>query len=195
LSGSRRVGVFGGAFDPPHRAHVALAQAAVEQLGLDELRILPTGQAWHKQRGLSDGGHRLAMARLAFEVVPNAVVDERELRRPGATYTIDTLRELRAEQPAAEFFLLMGEDQAASFTRWRDWASIAELATLCIAQRGEGAASTLPPAVRVRRLALPRMPESATGIRERLTAGQDIAPLVPSGVASYIAQHLLYRNP
>ena len=98
----RKVGLFGGSFDPPHVAHVALAEAALGQLGLDELRILPTGQAWHKSRALTAAEHRLAMARLAFGHLPGAVVDDRELLRAGATYTIDTLRELAAEQPGAQ---------------------------------------------------------------------------------------------
>ncbi len=93
----RRIGLLGGAFDPPHRAHQALARAAIEQMQLSELRILPTGQAWHKARPLSPAPHRLAMARLAFEGLPQATVDDRELRREGPTYTVDTLRELAAE--------------------------------------------------------------------------------------------------
>jgi nicotinate-nucleotide adenylyltransferase len=114
-----RLGVFGGAFDPPHVAHVALAQAAVEQLRLDQLRIFPTGQAWHRSGPLTAPEHRLALAQLAFGELPRTVIDDRELRRPGPTYTIDTLRELKAEQPAAQLFLVMGEDQAVALTRRR----------------------------------------------------------------------------
>ena len=80
-----RLGVFGGAFDPPHRAHLALVHAALAQFGLDELRVLPTGQAWHKARPLSAAAHRVAMARLTFEHMPQVVVDDRETRREGAT--------------------------------------------------------------------------------------------------------------
>lgn len=192
----RRVGVFGGAFDPPHKAHRALAQAALEQLRLDELRILPTGQAWHKDRALTPAQHRLAMARIAFEGLPGVLIDERELNRPGATYTIDTLRELEAEQPQAAFFLVMGQDQAHAFTGWRDWPAIARLATLCVAQRPQaGQGDALPAQVRVNPLSLAPMDESATTIRARLAAGQDISPLVPAGVASYIARHHLYEHP
>lgn len=190
-----RLGMFGGAFDPPHRAHVALARAAVDQLGLDELRILPTGQAWHKTRQLSPAEHRLAMARIAFEAVPKAVVDDRELRRAGATYTIDTLRELQAEQPGAQLYLVMGEDQADSFSSWRDWAGIADLAILSVAKRPGSEGAALPQGVRAKPLVLPAMDDSATAIRAALTAGRDVAPLVAPGVASYIAQHSLYRNP
>jgi nicotinate-nucleotide adenylyltransferase len=194
----RNVGVFGGAFDPPHNAHVALARAAVEQLALDELRVLPTGDAWHKARGLTEARHRLAMTGLAFAPVPRACIDDRELRRSGPTYTIDTLRELVEEQPATRWFLLMGEDQAASFASWREWAAIAALAELCVAHRGGAEEQGLArlqalPGVRVRVLALPAMPESATDVRARLTDGRDITQLVPTGVASYIERHCLYR--
>ena len=187
--------MFGGSFDPPHRAHVALAEAAVRQLGLDRLYVFPTGDAWHKQRTLTPAGHRLAMARLAFAAVPGVVVDDRETRRAGPTYSIDTLRELRSEHPGAELVLLMGEDQAAGFTGWRAWNDIAQLATLAVAQRGEGdGLETLQalPGVRAKALVLPQMPESATEIRARLTAGQDITQLVDPSVASYIARHNLY---
>jgi nicotinate-nucleotide adenylyltransferase len=188
--------MFGGAFDPPHRAHVALAQAAVAQLRLDELRIFPTGRAWHKQRELSAAEHRLAMARLAFGAVERCVVDEREVWREGPTYTVDTLRELQAEQPRAQLYLVMGQDQAAAFTTWHDWPAIAGMAILCVAQRPDAPAGTpLPPGVRVQPLALPPMAVSATGIRARIAAGQGAAELVPPGVAGYIAQHRLYRNP
>jgi nicotinate-nucleotide adenylyltransferase len=188
--------MFGGAFDPPHRAHVALARAAVAQLALDRLFVFPTGDAWHKARTLSAAGHRLAMARLAFETVPNTTVDDRELHRSGPTYSVDTLRELRSEYPDSGLFLLMGEDQAAGFTRWHAWQEVAALAVLCVAGRGTGeglAALRAVPGVRLRTLELPQMPDSATDIRARLTRGQDIAQLVEPAVASYIESQHLYQ--
>lgn len=190
------VGMFGGAFDPPHRAHLALAQAALRQLPLDRLHVIPTGDAWHKSRTLSPAADRLAMARLAFAEVPGVVVDDRELRRSGPTYSVDTLRELQAEYAGAQLHLLMGEDQAADFTRWRDWQEIARLAVLCVAGRGSGAGIAALqglPDVRVRPLQLPPMPESATAIRHQLAAGQDAAALVAPAVARYIDSHSLYR--
>jgi nicotinate-nucleotide adenylyltransferase len=190
-----RIGMFGGAFDPPHRAHVALARAAVTQLGLARLYVIPTGDAWHKARTLTAAHHRLAMAGLAFSGLPQVVVDDRELERSGPTYSIDTLRELQAVHPQAELVLLMGEDQAAGFTRWHAWQDIAQLALLVVAQRGDGAgiaALKALPGVRVAGLELPDMPVSATEIRARLTAGQDITELVDPAVAGYIARHHLY---
>jgi nicotinate-nucleotide adenylyltransferase len=189
--------MFGGAFDPPHRAHVALAQAAVRQLALDRLHVFPTGDAWHKARTLSPSADRLAMARLAFAPLPAVLVDDRELRRTGPTYSIDTLRELQAEHPGARLHLLMGEDQAAGFTGWRAWREIAELAVLCVAGRGSGAgldALRALPGARVEMLQLPQMPESATEIRARLAGGQDIGELVGPAVAGYIESHHLYKN-
>jgi nicotinate-nucleotide adenylyltransferase len=189
--------MFGGAFDPPHRAHVALAQAAIAQLGLDQLYVLPTGNAWHKSRTLTPAQDRLAMTQLAFEGLPGVTVDDRELRRTGPTYSIDTLRELQAAHPGARLVLLMGEDQAADFTRWHAWEEIARLAVLAVAGRGTGegvARLRALPGVRVELLQLPPMPESATEIRSRLTMGGDITDLVAPAVARYIECHPLYRT-
>ncbi len=195
----RRIGVFGGAFDPPHQAHVALAQAALSQLDLDELRILPTGDAWHKARRLSPAPHRLAMARLAFEGLPGAVVDERELRREGPSYSIDTLEALAHEMPGAEFVLLMGGDQWAAFTGWHRWQDIAALARLCVLARpgsAEASPQGLAPALR---LELPPMDVSATALREALADGhlssEEQARLLPEAVARYISTHGLYGRP
>ncbi|MBL0418925.1 nicotinate (nicotinamide) nucleotide adenylyltransferase [Ramlibacter sp. AW1] len=190
--------MFGGAFDPPHCAHVALARAAVEQLGLVELRVFPTGQAWHKARALSDNAHRLAMSALAFAAVPRAVVDGRELRRSGPTYTVDTLRELRQEYPDAELVLVIGADQAEALHGWRESAEIPRLATIAIAERARPAQAPIPfdashvPGGHWEAVELPPMPVSATEVRRRVAAAEDIAHLVPDGVARYIEQHHLY---
>lgn len=191
--------MFGGAFDPPHRAHRELAARALAQLQLDRLYVFPTGQAWHKARHLTAAEHRLGMARLAFADLPGVRVDDRELRRAGPTYTLDTLRELRAEHPQAQLYLLIGEDQAASFSTWRGWPEIARLATLVVARRGGPDAGGLErlralDGVCVLALDSPEMPESATEIRHQLTMGRDITELVAPGVARYIAQHHLYRT-
>jgi len=198
-----RTGVFGGAFDPPHNAHVALVHAALAQLGLAELRIFPTGDAWHKERSLSSGDHRLAMARLAFEALPHVVVDARELRRAGPTYTLDTLRELQQEQPAAELVLIMGADQAARLPLWQGWREILGIAVIAVAQRPgltagsrfvPEALADLPPNARFETLVLPPMDTSATEIRTRAAQGRDFIRLVPPAVAGYIDQYHLYRS-
>jgi len=194
VSTAARVGLFGGAFDPPHRAHEALAAAAIDQLRLDRLHICPTGHAWHKARDLLAAEHRVAMTRLAFEDLPRVHVDDREVRRAGPTYTIDTLRELAREYPGAQLFLLMGQDQADSFTAWREWEAIASLAELVVARRGT-AGETRTHGLRFTTLDLPIHAESSTDVRKRLTTGQGIAELVHPRVASYIAQHHLYTRP
>ena len=196
----KRLGVFGGAFDPPHLAHRALAETAIAQLHLDELRVLPTGHAWHKTRPLTPAQHRLAMAQLAFAGLPGLVLDDREIRRPGPSYTLDTLRELQAQYPDAELFLVMGQDQADALPTWRDWQEIVHLAIICVADRdgltGKETQFVPPPemAARFRRLHMPTMDISATGIRSRVATHQGIQPLVSAPVASYIDHHHLYTT-
>ncbi|MFO6419431.1 nicotinate (nicotinamide) nucleotide adenylyltransferase [Hylemonella sp. W303a] len=202
-----KVGVFGGAFDPPHLAHQALAEAALNQLGLDALHIVPTGQAWHKARTLSDASHRLAMCRLAFGDLARGparlVFDEREIRRAGPSYTIDTLRELHAEYPGAEFFLVLGQDQAEALTQWNDWQSVVALAWICHADRDwEGRAQSFEPPSslrsRYRKLQMPLMRHSATGVRAEVAAKPDVSPdlrsLVSPAIAGYIETHHLYQK-
>jgi nicotinate-nucleotide adenylyltransferase len=196
----KQIGVFGGAFDPPHLAHRALAEVAQRELGLDELRVLPTGQAWHKTRQLTDSGHRLTMAKIAFAGIPKLILDEREIRRAGPSYTLDTLHELQAEQPQADLFLLMGKDQADVLPSWRGWQDIVQLAIICVADRdvltGRETGFIPPPemASRFRKLHMPAMDISATGIRARIGNQQGIAPLVSPAIARYIDEHHLYQS-
>ena len=202
--GPRRIGVFGSAFDPPHNAHVALAQAALVQLGLDVLHVVPTGQAWHKTRALSAPTHRLAMTRLAFEGMPHVVVDDREIQRTGPTFTIDTLQALQAENPQAQLYLFIGADQFSAFRQWHRWQDILEIAIICIADRAQSVlAQTQFDAYagnnyRFFKLELPLMPVSATQIRQLIASGEAtaaaIAQLVPEPVARYIALNQLYRS-
>lgn len=195
-----RVGIFGGAFDPPHHAHVALAGAAVVQLHLDRLQVLPTGSAWHKVRPLSPAADRLAMAHAAFDGVSGALVDDREMRRTGPSYTTDTLQSLRAEWPGAEFFLILGGDQAASLLGWHGWRELLDGATIAIARRpGADVDAAGPPwrnepGARWCWIDMPAVDTSATDIRDRAARGEDLHPLVPPGVARYIDQHHLYRT-
>jgi len=204
--GVRRIGMFGGAFDPPHCAHQALARAAVAQLNLDTLYVIPTGHAWHKPRTLSAPEHRLAMARLAFDELPHVEVDDREMRRAGPSYTADTLAALQGEHPEAQLYLVMGADQFAAFGQWQRSDEIRDIAIICIAGRSDAVAdstgSTEPlvaiadPQSPFLTLNLPLMHVSATRIRQLAAAGGALAPelsgLVPETVARYIAAHQLY---
>ncbi len=192
----RRVGLFGGSFDPVHNAHVALARAALDQLSLDELRWIPAGQPWQKARRLADARHREAMVRLAIEAEPRFVLDAVELRRPGVTYTLETVRELRAAHPGTEWFLILGRDQYATLHTWRGWRELLGLVTLAVAGRpGVAAAVDAEVAGFAPQIVdLPSMDVSATDVRRRIAAGESIADLVPDPVRSYIARHRLYAS-
>lgn len=190
----KKIGIFGGAFDPPHLAHAGLIEAAVAQLDLDALYVIPTGHAWHKPRPLSAALHRLAMAELAFGSLPKVLIDQREIHRPGPTYTIDTLRELQAEQPGAQLFLLMGADQAAALHTWHEAAALVQLATICVADRASQQAASGDFNAKFVHLELPFKPISATQIRAEARQGMGLNHLVAPGVARYIAKHHLYQG-
>ena len=191
--------MYGGAFDPPHNAHVALAKAAVEQLGLDALHVIPTGHAWHKTQQLTAGRDRLVMAQLAFGGIANVVVDQREVLRAGPTYSLDTLRELQAENPEAQLYLVMGADQAVALPTWSHFGEIAKLAIICVADRSNTTGnisyiSTLNSLnCRAIHIELPIMPESATDVRELVLHQKTITHLLPPSVAAYIEAHHLYQ--
>ena len=199
--------MLGGAFDPPHVAHRAMAQHAIAQMQLDVLHVVPTGYAWHKARPLTDASHRLAMCELAFAGLPQVLLDDREIRRSGPSYTLDTLHELHAQYPAAELVLVMGQDQWDALPSWSHWQTIAELATLVVAARpaqsgsqlatnsvvpsGADTIAALEPAqspislssilqhgsVQAQRLAMPLLSISATAIRHQVSTSRGLDPL------------------
>jgi len=194
MTGTRRVGLFGGSFDPVHNAHVALATTALDQLSLDELRWIPVGQPWQKTRRLAPAADREAMVRLAIAGEPRFVLDRIELRRRGPTFTLDTVRELVAAEAGREWFLILGQDQYASLHTWRDWPELLGLVTLAIANRPGAAIAVNPQIAKAehRVVRLPMMNVSSTEIRRRVAAGESIADLVPDAVARYIEAHRLY---
>ncbi len=200
IPASRRIGVMGGAFDPPHLAHQTLAQTAVEQLQLDELRIIPTGQPWHKLRVLSAAQHRLAMVQLAFGDLSKTSVDSRETKRTGPSYTIDTLHELQTAAPQAQWFLIIGADQAHALPTWKRWQEILQCATICVAFRADPTRATdqfnaeNASPVKFLHLNMPTLDISATDIRARIAANQNVSDLVCQPVARYIADHHLYQT-
>ena len=192
-----RVGLFGGSFDPVHNAHLALARLALEHLGLDEVIWVPAGHPWQKTRRLAPGDHRLAMVQAAIAGEPRFTADDCELRRPGPSYTLDTVRELAARRPdVGEWFLLLGEDQYAGLPTWQGWPDLLRRVTLVVAAR-EGRPPV--PAEPLRQvphrlvvLPLPPLAISSTLVRGRLAAGEAVDTLVPLAVAGYIARHRLY---
>lgn len=199
-----QVGMFGGAFDPPHLAHRSLAETALEQLQLQRLHVIPTGQAWHKTRTLTDARHRLAMCERAFGDLPGVVIDDREIRREGPSYTADTLAELKALYPKSKLYLILGADQLLSFRSWVRWEEVLQQARLAVADRpldvagisrsqAEQDAQLSSLGIPFEPLHMPPWRLSATAVREQATAGgHAIGQMVPEAVSSYISQHSLY---
>ncbi len=188
----KRIGLFGGSFDPVHNAHVALAQAALCEATLDQVRWIPAGQPWQKTRAMTAAAHREAMVALAIEGEPRFVLDRIELDRPGPSYTLDTVRALRAAQPGVQWFLILGQDQQAGLPTWHGIDELLGLVTLAVARR-PGAPQVSPAAGAVRTIDLPPMNLSSTEVRARCAAGLAIDQMVPAKVARYIDQHGLYR--
>jgi len=194
---ARKIGLFGGSFDPVHNAHLALARLALRVLGLDELRWLPVGHAWQKSRAMTPAAQREAMLRLAIAGEPRFVLERCELQRQGPSYTLDTVRELQAATPGAQWFLLIGQDQYSNLHTWHGFEELLQRVTLAVAQRPGAGPREVDARVRSRplqALALAPMDVAATDIRARVAAGADISTLVPPAVALYIYQHGLYRG-
>lgn len=193
----RRIGLFGGSFDPPHNAHVALARVALDHLKLDELRWVLTGRAYQKVRQISDAEDRKAMVALAIADEPRFKLETCELDRTGASYSIDTVRELDAVEHA-EWFLIIGQDQYANLHTWRDWPELLQRVTIAVASRSgqwpQASAEVTATPHRVISLPLPRIDISATAIRQNANEGRDYTDMVPALVASYIDSHHLYRG-
>lgn len=192
----KRIGLFGGSFDPPHRAHLALARTARDELRLDEVRWVPAGQPWQKNRRLTPAAQREAMVRLAIAGEPGFTLSRAELERSGPSFTLDTLRAFQAAEPGSQWFLLIGADQYAGLHTWRDWPELLSRAVLAVANRP----GPLPPVDAEvlrhphRAVPLPMLDISSTEIRQRAARGEGIAELVPPQVARYIDQHKLYRE-
>jgi nicotinate-nucleotide adenylyltransferase len=187
-----RLGVYGGAFDPPHLGHLVAASDACDALGLNRLLWVPS--AVHPLKAVGTAASvRLEMVNAAIAGDPRFAADDLELRRTGPSYTVDTLRELRAREPGAELFFLTGADNLADLPRWRDPDEIARLATLAVVSRaGDTLAPGAPyPAVAV---AVTRVDVSSTEIRRRVAAGQSIRYLVPEAVRDVIERERLYRG-
>jgi nicotinate-nucleotide adenylyltransferase len=138
------------------------------------------------------------MVRLLIAGEPGFQLDERELHRPGTTYTVDTVREFRHQQPGAEFFLILGQDQYGRLDTWHDWQGLLAGITLAVAarsgQRPTPSAALAGHPHRLEVLPLPDMPVSSTTLRDALAQGDDVSPMVGQAVAGYIARHYLYRG-
>lgn len=192
----KRIGIFGGSFDPPHIAHAELARTALRALALDEVRWIPAGQPWQKVRAMTPAAQREAMVRLAIAGEPRFVLDRIELDRGGPSVTLDTVTAFQAAEPGAEWVLLIGGDQYANLHTWRHWPDLLARVTLAVAHR-PGAPTTPDAAVRQcphRVVPLPMLDISSTDIRQRVARGLSIEHLVPPSVARYIEENRLYQE-
>jgi nicotinate-nucleotide adenylyltransferase len=200
----RRIGILGGTFDPPHIGHLWLATLAADELGLDRVLFVPAAQPPHKRRHkLSSAAHRLLMTRLAIASDPLFELSGIEMERPGPSYTVESMQELRRLYgDRGQLFLLMAVDSLAQIETWRDPEQILELAEWGVGPRPGSA----PPsadwlkdrfgtaASRIHLLDGPGLAVSATQIRQRVAAGRAIRYLVPRAVEELIIDQGLYRR-
>ncbi len=189
-----RLGVFGGTFDPPHIAHLIVAQDAHRALALDRVLFIPAARPPHKrEQPLTDASVRLEMLRAAVDHDERFEIRDVELGREGPSYTVDTLRELKRSDPDGELFLLIGSDQWLEFGTWHDPDGVRALARVIVLSReghgGGGAPDSGRPDGIVR---VTRLDVSSTMIRDRVAAGAAVRYLVPVGVEEIIRRERLY---
>jgi len=191
------IGILGGTFDPPHAGHVAAAVPAHKQLGVDEVRAIPAGQAPLRAGApVASAADRVAMCRLAFAEHPWAVIDGRETLRSGTSWSVDTARELAREHPDALRIWILGADQLARLDRWKDVGELCGLVEFAVLSRDN--ISTLPPAslaavIRLTVLQAPPVQVSSTALREALRRGDSPRNGLPLGVARHIDERSLYQ--
>ena len=194
----RRLGVFGGTFDPPHVGHLALAEWARGELDLDRVLFVPAGAPPHKAAARASAAHRVAMTRAAVRGNPAFAVSTFEARRAGPSYTADTIAAIARAHPGTELFLLMGADMYATFDSWVRPDEIAALATLAVATRPGSRRPALSRAARrgrgVRWLTNPALEVSSSAVRALARRGSSLRYLVPDAVGRYVAAHRLYRG-
>jgi len=206
------IGIFGGTFDPVHYGHLRAALEAREKLQLDDFRLLPAGTPPHRQATGASAAHRLAMLRLAVSGQSGFTVDDREVRRSGNSFMVDTLREIRQESGDVPLMLLIGQDAANELDTWHEWSVIFELAHLVIMRRPESLVSwsgllqkemesrlvdeldslKKKPAGKVLPFEVTQLAISSTGIRKLLRTGRSPRFLLPDEVLHYIRQNGLY---
>ena len=190
----RRIGVMGGTFDPIHNGHLVAASEVAAEFNLDEVLFVPTGDSWQKDVA-TDAEHRYAMTVIATESNPLFKASRADIEREGATYTVDTLRDLRAANPDADLFFITGTDAISSIGTWKDVDSLWQLAHFVVVTR-PGFNLELPsaPEGAISVVEIPALEISSTSIRERVRSGRPLWYLVPDGVLDYIAKNGLYSK-
>lgn len=190
----QRIGVMGGTFDPIHHGHLVAASEVQQKFDLDEVIFVPTGEPWMKT-DVSPGEHRYLMTVIATAANPRFTVSRVDIDRAGPTYTVDTLRDIRAERPDAELFFITGADAIAQILDWKDLDEVWSLAHfIAVSRPGHALSISGLPASGVSSLEVPALAISSTDCRSRVGRGFPVWYLVPDGVVQYISKHRLYRS-
>jgi nicotinate-nucleotide adenylyltransferase len=202
---TQRIGIFGGSFDPIHQGHLIVAESFRESMSLDSVVFLPAYVSPFKTETIpTSDKHRVEMLRLAIGGNGSFRLDDREIKRGGISYTVDSLRAMHEERPGTEFFMLVGSDSLVGFDRWREPEAVLSLAQLVVAHRGgwgggiawEDLARVASPgqltAVQSRILDVPQIEIASRDLRRRVREGRTIRYLVPAAVEAYIREHCLW---
>ena len=201
----KQLGLFGGSFNPIHNGHLHLVRAVKRAMQLDGVVLMPTGEAPHKSSAeYAPAADRLEMCRLAAEKYRWLQISDYEIRKNGKSYTVETLRALTAQQPDAAWTLMIGSDMLLTFSQWRAWQEILQMARLCAVSREKGDLPALNAAAETLRqqathaditvLSVRAVPVSSTQIRKNLQIGADCSCLLPENVVKYIEDHRIYKN-
>jgi len=191
----KRIGLFGGTFDPPHVGHLVTAVNVHHALALDSVVMMVANSPWQKDglRPITPAVDRLAMVEAAVADVDGLVAGDAEIRRGGPSFTADTLAELASCHPGAELFTIVGDDAAAGLTSWQRYDEIVALSRLVVVDR-PGAPVELPEGFDWLRVEVPRLEVSSTDLRSRVLDGRPLDYLVTEPVLAMIAVHNLYRE-
>lgn len=198
-----KIGLLGGAFDPPHNGHIAVAESVLAAKALDRVDLLVSAQSPHAggKNNAAPVQHRLAMAKLAVEGREGLGIEDCETRRPGKSYTVETLRALTQAHPDNDFFFIVGADMVADLPNWKEPEACLQLATFVPVLRPgfslevfEGLKLTTPTVQMLRQnlVQVPWLEVSSTRVRAAVAAGESISAWVPASVESYIRAHRLY---
>lgn len=186
-----RIGILGGTFDPIHQGHLAAAHAAMECANLDRVLVIPTAVPPHRPRPVANASDRLEMARLAVAGDERFVISDIELRRKGASFTVETLRELKKLYPGDELFLILGWDAAKLLGSWHEPDEVRRLARVIVVTRpGSGSPATTSEIL----CEMPTPDISGSALRRAIANHEPLDDRVPEAVAAYIDAHSLYRD-
>ncbi|CAM3536207.1 nicotinate-nucleotide adenylyltransferase [Micrococcus flavus] len=188
-----RLGIMGGTFDPIHHGHLVAASEVAAEFELDEVVFVPTGQPWQKSdKQVSPAEHRYLMTVVATASNPRFTVSRVDIDRPGNTYTVDTLRDIRARRPDSELFFITGADALGQILTWKDVEELWDLAHFVGVTRPGYALADLGLEDDISLMEIPAMAISSTDCRDRVARGRPVWYLVPDGVVQYINKHHLY---